>query len=71
MNTDKPKAVNTRKAAKAAPVNTDKMSEEDARRAVAMNAHKSVRQLAELTGWSVGWVTARRNELPATEVAAA
>lgn len=59
VNTPKPKAVNTRKAA---PVNTDKMPEADARRAVADHAEMSLRQLVDLTGWSLGWVTARRNE---------
>ncbi|OEV02251.1 hypothetical protein AN217_03160 [Streptomyces qinglanensis] len=61
----KPGAVNT---SKTKPVNTpqtdDKMPEADARAAVARGVMNgaSVRELVELTGWSIGWVTARRKE---------
>lgn len=50
------------------PVNTpasEKMTEVDARAAILQaGADQSIRQLAQLTGWSIGWVTARRNEAP-------
>ena len=48
-------------------VNTDKLSETAAREhiaaAVNANAGVTVRQLADETGWSIGWVSARRQEL--------
>ncbi|MFE1191128.1 DUF2637 domain-containing protein [[Kitasatospora] papulosa] len=48
-------------------VNTGKLSEAAAREhiaaAVNANAGVTVRQLADETGWSIGWVSARRQEL--------
>ncbi|MEV6021473.1 DUF2637 domain-containing protein [Streptomyces sp. NPDC051997] len=63
-----PRAMNSgeRPALTAVPVNEDrsKMVEPAAREHVRMGerAGKSVRQLAEETGWSVGWVSARIRE---------
>lgn len=53
-------AVNTPKAVPA----DDKMAEADALAAIRRGVANgdSVRTLAEATGWSVGWVTARRRE---------
>lgn len=71
VNTDAP-AVNKRAAAvnsepSAPAVNTDKLTEQAAREhiaaAVNANAGITVRQLADETGWSIGWVSARRQEL--------
>lgn len=46
-------------------MNTAKLSEADARAAVAdaVNTGATIRELADATGWSVGWVSARRQEL--------
>jgi hypothetical protein len=44
-----------------AVVNTDQMPEDDARHVVMNTPGASVRQLAETTGWSVGWVSKVRN----------
>ena len=65
MNTDT-SAVN--KAPATPAVNTAKLSEEDARAAVAaaVNTGQTIRELADVTGWSVGWVSARRQELALT-----
>lgn len=52
-------SVNTRKAS---PVNTSRLSEDDARRLVLNTPGASVRDLAEKTGWSIGWVSKVRNE---------
>jgi len=61
-----PLAVNSgeRPALTAVPVNDDKMPESDARSYVASfyPGSKTVRELAEETGWSVGWVSARLRE---------
>lgn len=65
MNTATP-GVN---AAPATPaVNTAKLSEADARAAVAnaVNTGATIRELADATGWSIGWVSARRQELQLT-----
>ncbi|MFF2061099.1 hypothetical protein ACFVWZ_04725 [Streptomyces sp. NPDC058200] len=77
VNTRKPVAVNAAENPKRPvvnasvnkPVNTpapavNKLAEAEARAAVnaPSNAGKSVRELANLTGWSVGWIAARRNE---------
>lgn len=71
VNTDTP-AVNKRaeavnKAPSTPAVNTDKLSEQAAREHVAAavnaNAGVTVRTLADETGWSIGWVSARRQEL--------
>jgi hypothetical protein len=40
----------------------DRMSEEDARRVVVNTSDASVRQLAETTGWSIGWISKVRRE---------
>lgn len=52
------------------PVNTtpppvNKLPEDEARAVVAapVNTDKTLRQLADMTGWSLGWITARRQEL--------
>jgi DNA segregation ATPase FtsK/SpoIIIE-like protein len=65
MNTDTP-AVNTEGPA-VNPVN--KVSEADARAAVAaaVNTGATIRELADATGWSVGWISARRQELALAE----
>ncbi|MFF1934323.1 DUF2637 domain-containing protein [Streptomyces sp. NPDC058228] len=65
MNTPPP-VVNKRPATPA--VNTQKVSEEDARAAVAaaVNTGATVRELADATGWSLGWISARRQELAMT-----
>lgn len=49
-------------------VNTDKLGEQAARAAVAaaVNTGQTIRELADATGWSVGWVSARRQELQLT-----
>ncbi len=54
--------VNTRPAK---TVNTQKLPEHEARKTVheSFEADLSVREAAELTGWSVGWVSARYQEL--------
>ncbi|MGV9227659.1 DUF2637 domain-containing protein [Streptomyces albogriseolus] len=61
-----PLAVNSGElpALTAVPVNDDKMPESDARSYVASfyPGSKTVRELAEETGWSVGWVSARLRE---------
>jgi len=61
-----PHAVNSgeRPALTAVPVNDDKMPEADARSYVASfhPGSKTVRELADETGWSVGWVSARLRE---------
>ncbi|MFF5790365.1 DUF2637 domain-containing protein [Streptomyces sp. NPDC012693] len=59
----RPADVNTEQPAPVA--NTAKLSEADARAAVAaaVNTGATIRELADLTGWSVGWVSARRQEL--------
>lgn len=72
-------AVSTPRPAVSAPVSAtahdapadDKMTEEDARTAVAnaVREGRSQRQVAALTGWSTGWVAARFKELE-TAVAA-
>ncbi|WP_329456756.1 DUF2637 domain-containing protein [Streptomyces sp. NBC_01497] len=73
VNTSVNGAVNTRAGsvnARPVPVNTPapaglvKVSEDVARAVIAdpVNAGLSVRQLAEETGWSIGWVSARRAE---------
>ncbi|MFI6125469.1 DUF2637 domain-containing protein [Streptomyces sp. NPDC051064] len=58
-------AVNTEQSNPA--VNTNKLSEQAAREhiaaAVNANAGVTVRTLADETGWSLGWVSARRQEL--------
>ena len=56
-------AVNTEPTTPA--VNTAKLPEADARAAVAaaVNTGQTIRELADATGWSVGWVSARRQEL--------
>lgn len=64
------RAAHARTAAKPKPVNTPasaKMSESKAREAVRAGkaAGHSVRQIADLTGWSIGWVSQRMNETPA------
>ncbi|MFH9870953.1 DUF2637 domain-containing protein [Streptomyces lydicus] len=61
-----PRSVNTKTEA-------EKVPEEAALEAVrlGLEAGRSVRQTAELTGWSVGWVNARYQELKATESASA
>lgn len=72
-----PAAVSTPRPAVSAPVSTpahetaheapkaEKMSEEDARKAVAeaIREGRSQRQVATLTGWSTGWVAKRFQEL--------
>lgn len=65
VNTDAP-AVNKTPATPA--VNTEKLSEADARAAVAnaVNTGATIRELADATGWSIGWVSARRQELQLT-----
>ncbi|MFJ6007032.1 DUF2637 domain-containing protein [Streptomyces halstedii] len=73
VNTDAPAVnkttptVNTKPTAPA--VNTDKLSERAAREhiAAAVNANPgvTVRTLADETGWSIGWVSNRRQELAA------
>ncbi|MFJ6005442.1 DUF2637 domain-containing protein [Streptomyces halstedii] len=73
VNTDAPAVnkttptVNTKSPAPA--VNTDKLSERAAREhiAAAVNANPgvTVRTLADETGWSIGWVSNRRQELAA------
>lgn len=63
VNTPKASAANTRKPAAA---NSDKVDEDVALKAIrdAVNANKaSIRGLARDTGWSVGWVSARVDEL--------
>lgn len=63
VNTSKAAPVNTRKPAAA---NSDKVDEDVALKAIrdAVNANKaSIRGLARDTGWSVGWVSARVDEL--------
>ncbi|MEU2873490.1 hypothetical protein ABZ769_30535 [Streptomyces olivoreticuli] len=74
------RAAHPRPSARPKPVNTPgpaKMNEADALEAVraGVAAGRSVRQIADLTGWSVGWVSARLNEAretrhqaPATEL---
>lgn len=59
-------AVNTEPATPA--VNANKVSEQEARAAVAaaVNTGQTIRELADATGWSVGWVSARRQELQLT-----
>ncbi|QER88610.1 DUF2637 domain-containing protein [Streptomyces tendae] len=62
-----PRSVNSgeRPALTAVPVNEDrKMGEDDARSYVAsfLPGSKTVRELADETGWSVGWVSARLRE---------
>ena len=58
-------AVNTEPSAPA--VNRDRMGEQAAREhiAAAVNANRGVtlRTLVDETGWSLGWVSARRQEL--------
>ncbi|MER5556744.1 DUF2637 domain-containing protein [Streptomyces sp. NPDC002793] len=45
-----------------------KLPEAEAREAVAaaVNTGQTIRELADLTGWSVGWISARRQELALT-----
>jgi hypothetical protein len=43
----------------------DRMSEENARRVVVNTPDASVRQLAETTGWSIGWISKVRREATA------
>jgi hypothetical protein len=50
-------------AAPKAAVNTEKMTEAAAREVVMNTPGASVRQLAETTGWSIGWVSNVRREL--------
>lgn len=72
VNTDAPAmnkrapAVNTEPSAPA--VNTKKVSEQEARAAVAnaVNTGATIRELADATGWSIGWLSARRQELQLT-----
>ncbi|MFE6461548.1 DUF2637 domain-containing protein [Streptomyces cinereoruber] len=66
-------AAERRAAREQQPVNTEgpavnpvnKVSEADARAAIAaaVNTGATIRELADSTGWSVGWVAARRQEL--------
>ena len=65
MNTPAP-VVNKRPATPA--VNAAKVSEAEARAAVAaaVNTGQTVRELADATGWSLGWISARRQELAMT-----
>ncbi|MFD8533864.1 hypothetical protein ACFV0L_41295 [Streptosporangium canum] len=60
-------AVNTRKTAPVntpvkAVMNTDRLPEPDARTLIVNTPDASVRELAEQTGWSIGWVSKVRNE---------
>ncbi|MFC8223927.1 DUF2637 domain-containing protein [Streptomyces sp. NPDC057362] len=60
-------AVNTRRAAPVntpakAPVNDDRLPEDDARALIVNTPGASVRDLADKTGWSVGWVSKVRRE---------
>jgi hypothetical protein len=71
VNTTVNTAVNTRtRAAVNTPaktaVNTDRMPEEEARQVVMNTPGASVRQLADVTGWSVGWVSKVRRETGGT-----
>ncbi|WP_030409799.1 hypothetical protein [Streptomyces albus] len=67
------RAERERAALLAAGPATEKQSEEIARQTVraAFTAGLSVRQAAELCGWSVGWVSTRYQELRETETAPA
>jgi Protein of unknown function (DUF2637) len=66
VNTSVNAAVNTRPKPVNAPakavVNKDQMPETDARHVVLNTPGASVRQLAETTGWSVGWVSKVRHQ---------
>lgn len=63
VNTPKTAAVNTPKAAPVkAVVNNDKLSETDARALIVNTPGASVRDLADKTGWSIGWVSQVRRE---------
>lgn len=63
-----PQPVNTFKAA---PMNANKLPEQEARAAVraGLERGRSVRETAEETGWSVGWVSARYQEIRNAETA--
>ncbi|WP_138898442.1 DUF2637 domain-containing protein [Streptomyces chryseus] len=55
--------VNTRKQAPVnTPVNDDRLGEDDARALVVNTPGASVRDLADKTGWSIGWVSKVRRE---------
>ncbi|MEV7011944.1 hypothetical protein [Streptosporangium sp. NPDC051022] len=64
VNTRKVAAVNTPVKAVA---NTDRLSEEDARALIVNTPGASVRDLADKTGWSIGWVSKVRNEQPESQ----
>ncbi|WP_405944161.1 DUF2637 domain-containing protein [Streptomyces sp. NBC_00932] len=66
VNTEGPSApvVNTDK-----PAEDDKLTEEQARAviAAAVSSGRTIRELADETGWSIGWVSSRRQELAMTK----
>ncbi|MGJ6967883.1 hypothetical protein ACSDR0_38840 [Streptosporangium sp. G11] len=62
LNAGRDALVNTRRAPTVKALATPRLTETDARTLIANTPGASVRDLADRTGWSIGWVSKVRNE---------